>query len=74
MSFKLENVPESDRVPLQILSYLLYDMPDSPMMRWNSPDTPYPKLYGYQETHFNIGITLEIKTEEDNPNKKINYK
>ena len=27
-------------------------------MKWNTPKTPYPKLYGYQGDCFNIGITI----------------
>lgn len=28
------------------------------MMKWNTPSTPYPKLYGYHHDYFNVGITL----------------
>lgn len=33
-------------------------MPDSVLMEWNTPDTPYPKHYGFQGDVFNLGVTL----------------
>ena len=36
-------------------------MPGAVLMQWNTPETPYPKHYGYQTTHFNIGITFASK-------------
>ena len=61
LSFKLENLTEEEKVLLPILTYILYDMPDAVFMGWNTPETPYPKHYGYQTTHFNIGITFASK-------------
>ena len=50
LSFKIpEDIPELDRFLLPILSYILFDMPESEFMRWNTPETPYPKLYGYHD-------------------------
>lgn len=50
-----------DRFLLPILSYILFDMPESQFMKWNTPQTPYPKLYGYHDEYFNIGVTLKNK-------------
>lgn len=33
-------------------------MPDSPFMKFNTPETPYPLLYGYKNRYFNVGITF----------------
>ena len=33
-------------------------MPEAPLMGWNNPKAPYPAHYGYQTTHFNIGISF----------------
>jgi hypothetical protein len=63
LSFKIENVSASERIKLSILSYILFDMPDAIFMKWISSKTPYPKHYGYQGTHFNIGVTLEQKDQ-----------
>ena len=40
-------------------------MPNSIFMNYNTPETPYPKLYGFQGNYFNIGITIQAA------NKKI---
>ncbi len=63
LSFKLENVSPSDKIMLSILTYILFDMPDALFMKWISSNTPYPKHYGYQGNHFNIGISLEQKEQ-----------
>lgn len=34
-------------------------MPDSILMKWNTPKTPYPKHYGFQGNHFNLGLSFE---------------
>ena len=33
-------------------------MPESPFLKFNTPETPYPNLYGYHQRYFNIGITF----------------
>jgi len=58
MSYKIKGATEEEKVLLEILSYLLFDMPESPFLKFNSPETPYPNLYGYHQRYFNIGITF----------------
>jgi hypothetical protein len=39
-------------------------MPDSKFMKFNTPDTPYPNLYGFKDRYFNVGITFLISLED----------
>lgn len=65
LSFKIpENISTEERALLPILSYILFDMPDSKFMQYNTPDTPYPNLYGFKDRYFNIGITFLNSLEE----------
>jgi len=57
LSYRLPaNLPEEDSIRLQLLSYLLFDLPDSPFQKWLGFDVPYPKLYGMRGDTFNIGF------------------
>lgn len=56
-SYRIDYASDEEVTLLEILSYLLFDMPESPFMRFNTPHTPYPPLYGFRQRYFNIGFT-----------------
>lgn len=37
LSFRIDGATDEEVTLLEILSYLLFDMPESPFMRFNSP-------------------------------------
>jgi len=60
LSYRLsDNLPAEESVRLQLLSYMLFDLPDSPFQKWLSMQLPYPKLYGMRGETFNIGFCLD---------------
>jgi hypothetical protein len=40
-------------------------MPESPFMRFNSPETPYPPLYGFRQRYFNVGFSFKEEHSKD---------
>jgi hypothetical protein len=59
LSFKLPALSTEESIRLQLLSYLLYDLPDSPFQKWLGVDLPYPRLYGMRGDTFNLGFCTE---------------
>lgn len=60
LSYRVDQATPQEATLLEILSYLLFDMPESPFMRFLSPDTPYPALYGFRQRYFNVGVTFQL--------------
>jgi hypothetical protein len=44
---------------MQILSYLLFDLPDSPLQKWLDLNLPFPRNYGMRGENFNIGMCFK---------------